>query len=323
MTASVSPAGATVSVVIPCYNAGAYLAEALASVAGQRRPAREVIVIDDRSTDDSVAIAQAHGARVLELPANGGAAAARNAGIAAASSDVVAFLDADDYWAPDHLERVVALLDRFPDVGLAFGLERRFGAWTGEDVAYLPPETPVDAFWACLRRNPISNSGVVVRRAELVAIGGYDAGIRYAEDYDLWLRLSTRTRFACVDAVTCFHRGHSAQASRAAARIAEGAFRVRHRLWERGAFGPIDRGRYAAVMLEAWRALLGETWRAADPERFDAALALGAYVPRSRRVERQWRRMASLLPFWAAARAALRRVRNGVRAGAPPATPAS
>ncbi len=309
-----------ISVVIPCYNAARFLGEALGSVAAQSRLPAEVIVVDDRSSDDSVAIARALGARVIEMPANQGPSAARNAGIAAAAGDVIAFLDADDRWDPTHLARVVALLDRFPDVGLAFGLERRFGAWSGDDVAHLPADQPVDAFWACVRRNPISTSGVAVRRGELLAVGGYNARLRYAKDYDLWLRLSRRTRFACVDAITCFHRGHEAQASRAATLIAEGAFRVRHRLWENGSLEASERARFAAVMRASWRSLLQETWRAADPARFDAALALGAFVPESAAMERQWRRAAPLLPFWAVARRALRGMRNRVRAGAPAGT---
>lgn len=118
-----------VSVVIPVRDAERYLGEALGSVAAQTRPADEVVVVDDGSRDGSVAVAERFGARVLRTERPGsGSAAARNRGIEAASGDLLAFLDADDLWEPDKLERQTRTLRERPDVDLVFGAVRQFAS---------------------------------------------------------------------------------------------------------------------------------------------------------------------------------------------------
>jgi glycosyltransferase involved in cell wall biosynthesis len=293
------PRMATISVVVPCYNAERYLGSALASIKRQTRPPAEVLVVDDNSRDNSASIARRAGVTVLTTPRNAGPSAARNLGIHAASGDVIAFLDADDYWAPEHLDTVVGLLDRFPQAGLAFGRERRFGLWTGELDMRLPDGEPVDAFWACVRQNVVPQMGAVARRALLQAVGGYDESLRYAEDYDLWLRLSQLMPFVCTHDVTCFHRGHQTQASQQMARIAEGAFVVRHRLWvEAGRDAPEFREKMGAVLREAYDDYFGIAWRSRDREMFRAAFHLERYIPKGERVSARWRRRERLLPLY-------------------------
>src|SRR5262245_20179101 len=107
----------SVSVVIPCYNAGRFLKETLESILAQTRPALEVIVVDDGSTDDSAAVAGAFGPPVRVLrQSNQGESVARNRGLDEARGDWVAFLDADDVWAPDKLERQLAAVEGSPGV---------------------------------------------------------------------------------------------------------------------------------------------------------------------------------------------------------------
>src|SRR5262245_6150649 len=108
-----------ISVIIPCHNAGRWIADTLRSVAAQTYPAHEVIVIDDASTDNSIAEVGRSGVPVtlLHVVARN-AAAARNAGIEAASGDWIALLDADDVWYPNHLARAVELLSNSDDVAL-------------------------------------------------------------------------------------------------------------------------------------------------------------------------------------------------------------
>src|SRR6476469_3757189 len=99
-----------VSVIIPCHNAGRWIAQTLHSVAAQTYPAHEVIVIDDGSTDDSIAEIQRSGIPLTLLNVTvHNAAAARNAGIEVAKGDWIALLDADDLWYPNHLARAVEL----------------------------------------------------------------------------------------------------------------------------------------------------------------------------------------------------------------------
>ncbi len=101
-----------ISVVIPCYNGARFLEQALASVREQTRPVDEVIVVDDGSTDDSADIARRAGVTCLSLEENMGPGASRNRGIARCSGEIIAFLDADDYWMPSHIGEMTALLER-------------------------------------------------------------------------------------------------------------------------------------------------------------------------------------------------------------------
>ena len=94
-----------ISVVIPCYNGARFLEQALASVREQTRPVDEVIVVDDGSTDDSADIARRAGVTCLSLEENMGPGASRNRGIALCRGEIVAFLDCDDYWMPEHIRQ--------------------------------------------------------------------------------------------------------------------------------------------------------------------------------------------------------------------------
>jgi glycosyltransferase involved in cell wall biosynthesis len=112
----------TISVIIPVYNAGRFLVQAIESVLDQTHPADQVIVIDDGSTDDSVAIAQRYQRHIhLEQQPNSGSAHARNRGIALAHGKWLAFLDADDYWAKEKLSLQVATLQESPHLEAVFG----------------------------------------------------------------------------------------------------------------------------------------------------------------------------------------------------------
>jgi glycosyltransferase involved in cell wall biosynthesis len=130
-----------VSVVIPAYRAAAFVGRAVDSVLAQQPPPAEVIVVDDDSPDDlRAALAQhvlAGRVRLVRLPHNQGVAAARNAGVRAADGDVVAFLDADDVWLPEHLSRALSVLADHPDVDVVLQdfdivdlqTQQRHGSW--------------------------------------------------------------------------------------------------------------------------------------------------------------------------------------------------
>src|SRR5437667_12904384 len=102
-----------VSVIIPAFNAETYIAEALRSVAGQTYDDWDVVIADDRSTDKTVEIAKGFGERVkvVEHHENAGPATARNTAVAHSDGELLAFLDADDYWLPDFLEQQVGRFD--------------------------------------------------------------------------------------------------------------------------------------------------------------------------------------------------------------------
>jgi GT2 family glycosyltransferase len=291
----------TISTVIPCFNGADFLDEALRSVHGQTRAVDEIIVVDDGSTDDSVSIARREGAICLSTGGRAaGPSAARNIGIRAARGDVIAFLDADDYWEPAHCELVVGLLDRHPDAAVAFSRERRIGDWEGEHDRVLPEDQPVDAFWPCLRRNMIPQMGVAVRRAALLAVGGYDETRRYSEDYDLWLKLARRYPFVCSHAVTCNHRGHAGQLTRHPGRLARGAYEARYRVWREAVeTAPPDFvARVEGTIREAWQGYLRTTWKRRNREEFDAALDLRDLVPGSDEIHDRWALKARHLWRW-------------------------
>ena len=294
-----------ITALIPCYNGAAYLARAIASVRAQTRPVDEVLVVDDCSTDDSVAVARACGATVIALAENAGPSNARNIGLAQARGDFVAFLDADDYWTPDHCALVGGLLTRTPTAVLAFGRVRfvQFPQLVSSDA--LSEERPIDALETVLRINPVVQSCVIVRRDAALDAGGYDTSMRYSEDYDLWLRLALVGPFICTHQITCWRELHAAQASRSALAMLRGAWMARRRALEAvQRTGDTARSQRAKrAVIDAWRYELRNGWLAEFPAGLDAALAMRAEFG------------LPALPYWigTAARHALWRPRQVAR----------
>ena len=190
---------ARVSVVLPVFNGAQYLREAIDSVLAQSLQDFELIIVDDASTDDSLAIARSYEAehvRIVELQSNLGLAAALNAGMATASAPLIARQDQDDISHPRRLQRQVDLLDANPHVILV-------GAWAriisqneeGDWVVTGSHRHPVDNDELHLRllwNNPFVHSAVVFRRESWVAVGGYgdDSLDHFPEDFDLWSRMA-------------------------------------------------------------------------------------------------------------------------------------
>jgi glycosyltransferase involved in cell wall biosynthesis len=183
----------TTTVIIPAYQAAATLPAALASVAAQSHPADEVIVLDDASGDATAAVAEAWRDRlpltVIRKDVNGGLGAARRDAIAASRGTLVALLDADDYWLPDHLE---VLLARHREVG---GIVAASGVrWVPGQVLGTTPwhelmavPAPEDQPRTILSRNFLLSS-VLIERAAYDEAGGF-ADLRCDEDWDLWIRM--------------------------------------------------------------------------------------------------------------------------------------
>ena len=305
----------TVSVVIPSYNSTRHLTQAIGSVQAQRRPVDELIVVDDCSQDDSARLAASLGARCLTTGTNGGPSRARNLGVRAARGDVIAFLDADDWWDPDHADVVVGLLEQFPEAGVAFTRIRRCGVWSGESARFIPENEPLDVFWVALRDNIVPQMAVAVRRDALLAVGGYEESLRYAEDYDLWLRLARRhVRFVCSYRVTANYRGHEAQATEHTLKLVWGAYQARRRLFDSlAADDPATAERVAEEIRGVWERLLREAWRSRDTKFFGLALKIGDLVPGAARRQRRWQRARVLWPVWLAATRLWDRVPPGAR----------
>src|SRR5688572_6318984 len=191
-----------VSVVIATYNMARFLPLALRSALGQSYENIEVLVIDDGSQDDTRAVMEPFRSdrRVRYVfRQNGGQASAKNHGIRQAQGEYVAFLDADDMWVPDKLERQMPLFLRSPAVGIVYS---RFGYIdeAGRDLRIEDCELfRGRVSGALLIRNFIGFGTSVVRKECFDRLGGFDESIGMGIDYDLWLRYSTQYEFDYVD----------------------------------------------------------------------------------------------------------------------------
>lgn len=181
----------TVSVIIPCFNQGQFLEEAVASVLAQSFTDFEIIVVNDGSTDDRtnrlLQNFSSENTRVIHT-ANQGLAAARNNGIAVAEGKYILPLDADDRILPTYLAQAVAILDRDPEVGIVYCKARLFGA---VDTEWELPEYSLERMLV----DNIIFCSACFRRDDWLATGGYDPGMIYGwEDYEFWLCLIEKGR---------------------------------------------------------------------------------------------------------------------------------
>ena len=174
---------ALVSVVIPVFNGARFLAEAIDSVLAQTYPNVEIVVVDDGSTDRTPEIIASYQEVRGLRQERAGQAAARNHGVAAATGEYVAFLDADDLMVPERLERQVAYLSLRPQCACVLGRQR-----IAVEPGVEPPEwvgragVGVDGGASEL----VQPMSALVRREALDRIGPFDSSFRYAEDVD-WL----------------------------------------------------------------------------------------------------------------------------------------
>jgi glycosyltransferase involved in cell wall biosynthesis len=181
-----------VSIVIPCYQQAHFLPDAIESALGQAYSPREVIVVDDGATDTTVEVAAGYPDVRCLRQANQGLAAARNAGLHAGHGEYVVFLDADDRLLPGALEAGAAALEAHPTAAFAVGRHRRISADGVPLPTPLRPRVRDDFYASLVRRCWMGVAEVMYRRCAVIAVGGFDRRLRYAEDYDLYLRLTRR-----------------------------------------------------------------------------------------------------------------------------------
>ncbi len=182
-----------ISVIIPVYNRADLVSRAIDSVLAQSRPADEVIVVDDGSTDDTIGAVQRFGDRVrmIQQP-HSGVSAGRNRGIHEARYDWLAFLDSDDLWKPDKLQRQCKALQEQPDSLVCYTDEewRKDGRWKNQSKHHQKYSGWIYA--RCLPLCLISPSSVLLHWRVLEAAGLFDEQLPACEDYDLWLRVCLR-----------------------------------------------------------------------------------------------------------------------------------
>ncbi|MDP1902573.1 MAG: glycosyltransferase [Rubrivivax sp.] len=213
-----------VSIVMPCHNARDHLPRSVGSVLAQSFQDWELIAVDDGSVDDTRAWLDAQDDARIQVHGqpNRGVSAARNAGLERACGDYVAFLDADDTWESDFLTEMFAALAGHPDAALAYCGWQNIGLPGGLGDPYIPhdyetPDKEVALFTSC--RWPIH--AALARRQAVKAAGGFDTGLKNAEDYLLWLRVASHAPIVQVPKVMAYYHFHgNSQASAQAAQAA-------------------------------------------------------------------------------------------------------
>jgi len=218
-----------VSAVIPAYNSAEFIAEAITSILKQSTPVYEIIVVDDGSSDNTLAVVKGLSGNIrYHKQDNRGPAAARNQGIKMASGDWIAFLDADDQWTPDKLKKQLATLSRYPELHLIAGDM----AEIDQDNHLLTPSVldkhqllavylleqgrPIThALSKLLHKNFIPTGTVLVRRETLLAVGLFNESIRYGEDLELWAKIAANYPMSCLPEILMLRRLHGHNATQA------------------------------------------------------------------------------------------------------------
>jgi glycosyltransferase involved in cell wall biosynthesis len=182
----------TISIVIPAYNAEKYIRRAIESCLSQTFAPIEIIVVDDASTDSTTSVVESFSSpvRLIRLSENMGVSIARNRGVEASTGNWIAFLDADDWFLPEKLERQRrCLLEHEQAVLIYTGF--RIVTVDGSECygRFLSP----NEIWPMLRyRNRLLLSTVAVRRDAFDNVEGFNPALRVAQDWDLWLRIAVR-----------------------------------------------------------------------------------------------------------------------------------
>lgn len=225
-----------VTVVIPCYNRARYVREAVDSALSQTHPCIEIIAVDDGSTDETPDILATYGDRIRVMTqANAGSSAARNAAVVVARGAYLAWLDSDDSWLPEKLERQLAVARRWPEAAL---IHTRC-LLMDENSTLIPSTEPAETHPNALETDALARlvlhcypntSSCLIRRDAWEQVGGFRSDWLFAEDWEFCLRLAEHFPFAYVGSPLARYRIHSG--SKTADRLphAEGQVRMRQHL---------------------------------------------------------------------------------------------
>jgi glycosyltransferase involved in cell wall biosynthesis len=197
-----------VSVIIPTYNRGWILGEAIESALAQDFRDFELIVVDDGSKDNTLEILATYGRKITVLrQTNKGVSAARNRGIAAAAGQLIAFLDSDDIWLPEKLSRQVEYFSLNPNALISQTQE----IWVRNGIRVNPGKRHRKyagmIFERSLELCLVSPSAVMIKRTLFDAVGLFDENLPACEDYDLWLRIGCRYPVHLIDTSLIVKRG--------------------------------------------------------------------------------------------------------------------
>lgn len=243
--------GPLVSVIIPAYNCSEHISEAIESVLAQDYPNKEIIVVDDGSTDETTDILASYEEKItLVKQQNSGSAAARNTGIKASHGEFIAFLDADDLWFPGKLSLQTEYMLAHKNIGLVY---HDWIVWSPESNGTYAPLTPPplkdDKFsiveecsgWIygkLFSDSIIHTTSAMLRKTLIDKAGMFDESLRIGEDYDYWFRVSRYTQIHKLKAVLSAYRTNIASITNQPSEINYGAIVINKVLRRCGRTGP-------------------------------------------------------------------------------------
>ena len=216
-----------ISAIIPTYNNAAFIKDAVLSIQQQSVPVTEIIIVDDGSTDNTAQVIQSLKGNIHYIrQQNQGPSAARNTGIKAAKGDLIAFLDADDQWTTDKLQKQLKALQNSPELKLIAGdmseidlsnqvlvasvlnkhhFLEKFVTLNGKPIA--------NAFSELLRKNFIPTGTVLIKKDALLEAGLFNENIRYGEDLELWAKIASKHPITCLPDILMLRRQHSSNST--------------------------------------------------------------------------------------------------------------
>lgn len=202
-----------ISVIIPSFNYGAFIGDAIRSAEQQSRPPDEIIVVDDGSTDDTADVVAGFGDRVKYIKQeNSGVCSARNRGVAESRGDLIAFLDADDVWEPTKLEKQAARFYEDVRIGLVHCGMREFDSATGETISEHIDGLEGDVANELLvwERPVIVGAGgtIMVSREAFEKVGGFDTSLKCGEDWEFCYRIARKYWVGFVPEILVNYRSH-------------------------------------------------------------------------------------------------------------------
>jgi len=283
-----APAMPGVSVVIPAYNYARFLGNTIRSVLRQDYHLFEVIVVDDGSTDDTRAVVRAIADERVRYvyQDNAGLSASRNTGVRNARFDYVAFLDADDEWAPGLLETIMAAFAALPpEFAMIASVYARMDADGGnrQNKRFRISTDRELTARDYLMKNPAPlSSSVILKRRVFDECGWFDTALRSSEDRDMWIRVSRRYRTMLLARPLVFIRRHPSNMSKHADRMKANTRRVLNKAREAGVVSKTNLPFWARVLAVYY---FETAWTFYDEGRRAAALR---YIAAS----------LALWPFW-------------------------
>jgi glycosyltransferase involved in cell wall biosynthesis len=203
-----------ISIIMPCYNAEAFILRGIRSALGQTYKNIELIVIDDGSKDNSLQLINGiYDEKITVMSqTNRGVCAARNRGLSLATGKYIAFLDADDEWRPDCLEKLFSAIQSTPEAVLAYCGWQNVGLPGGQGMPYIPPDYEAEGKLEHLLRScPWPIHVALTLKTAIDSEGGFDERYSNAEDYKLWLHIVSFSGIVRVPEVLAFYHFHEGQ----------------------------------------------------------------------------------------------------------------